>query len=163
MSRLLFAYSCAALLMVSSGGCTGGSNSKVEEKQEKKGIFGKKTQEIGKFDANAPQEISDQKIRATDPVTAPLAAYGPMMERVSMLAIDHAVNLFQATEGRYPKDYDEFMEKIIKANNIQLPVLPYGGKYQYDETTHGLVIVRPRPEDKNNGAAQPEGGAAPNK
>ena len=65
-----------------------------------------------------------------------------MMERISIAEMDHAVRLFHASEGRYPKDYDEFMERIVKENRIRLPVLPFGGKYQYDEANHTLVIVR---------------------
>ncbi len=29
-----------------------------------------------------------------------------------------------------------------KENNVQLPVLPYKGKYMYDEKKHELVVVR---------------------
>ena len=43
--------------------------------------------------------------------------------------------------GHFPKDYDEFMTQIIKANNIQLPVLPGGKQYQYDVENHRLVVV----------------------
>ncbi len=113
--------------------------------EDKKGIFGKTTQDIGQFDKDAEQKVSDQKINATDPVTAPLAAYGPMVEKLSIIQVEHAVNLFYASEGRYPKDYAEFMERIIKENNIKLPVLPYKGQYKYDEATHSLVCVYPEP------------------
>jgi hypothetical protein len=34
------------------------------------------------------------------------------------------------------------MEKIVKANNIRLPVLPYKGRYEYDVEKHELMIVR---------------------
>jgi len=107
------------------------------------GIFGKTTQDIGEHDKNkANQVVSDQKIHATDPITAPLSAYGPMMERISMIEITSALNLFQAENERYPKDLDEFMEKIVKANNIRLPVLPYKGRYEYNVEKHELMIVR---------------------
>lgn len=112
------------------------------EPPKKEGIIGQKTQDIGKFDPTAKQEVSDSKVRVTDPVTGPLQAYGPMVEQISKVEIDHAVNLFNASEGRYPKDYDEFMTRIIKENNIKLPVLPYGNKYQYDEKAHALVVIR---------------------
>jgi len=107
------------------------------------GIFGKTTQDIGEHDKNrANQVVSDQKIHATDPITAPLSAYGPMMERISTNEIAYAVKLFHAENERYPKDLDEFMEKIVKANNIRLPVLPYKGRYEYDVEKHELMIVR---------------------
>ncbi|MBI3865064.1 MAG: hypothetical protein HY290_24585 [Planctomycetia bacterium] len=107
-----------------------------------KGIIGKTTQDIGEFDAGkANQVVSDQKINASDPVTAPLSAYGPMVESIAKTRIVSEIGAFNAIEGRYPT-YEEFMEKIIKANNIQLPVLPYKGRYMYDVEKHELVIVR---------------------
>jgi len=84
---------------------------------DNKGIFGKKTQEIGQFDPNkANQVVSDQKIHASDPVTGPLSAYGPLMERTSKIAVDSALGIFNAIEGRYPASHEEFMERIIKEN-----------------------------------------------
>ena len=125
---------CCLILL----GC-GTSNSKPPAKE---GIIGKTTQDIGKADAESKKNASDSKVHVTDPITGPLQAYGPMVEQISKIEIDHAVNLFHGLEGRYPKDYDEFMARIIKENNIKLPVLPFGGKYQYDEATHSLLVVR---------------------
>ena len=136
-------------------GCSG-SQPAPEPKAERKGIFGKTTQDIGLFDPQAAQRVSDQKIRATDPVTAPLTAYGPLVEKVSILAVEQAINQFQATEGRYPKDHAEFMEKIIRANNMPLPVLPNKGEYRYDEQSHALMVVYPAGEEgAGNGAKTP--------
>ena len=115
-------------------------------KKPKQGIIGKTTQDIGKHDPAAGKKVSDSKIHATDPITAPLAAYGPMVEQISKTHIQHALQLYQATNGRYPKDYDEFMTEIIKANNIQLPQLPKSKKYEYDVENHKLVVVDAAPE-----------------
>lgn len=104
-------------------------------------VIGKKTQDIGQFDPNAGAQVADSKIHATDIVTAPVSAYGPMVQRLSETTIAHALNLFNASEGRYPNSYEEFMTRIIKENNIQLPVLPGGKKYQYDVENHQLVVV----------------------
>jgi hypothetical protein len=121
------------------------SSSKPTDDNSGKGIIGKKTQDIGEFDGNkANQVVSDTKIRATDPISAPLSAYGPMVEKISMIQITNALELFRATEDRYPKDHEEFMQRIIKENNIQLPVLPYKGKYQYDVENHELKAVYDR-------------------
>jgi hypothetical protein len=81
-------------------------------KKPKQSIIGKTTQDVGEFDPAAGKKVSDSKIRASDPVTAPLAAYGPMVEQISKTHIAHALNLFNATNGRYPKDYDEFMREM---------------------------------------------------
>ena len=114
------------------------------EKQTQKSpnsIIGKTTTDIGQFDPAAGAKVSDSKIHATDPITSGTSAYGPMLERISKSHIEHAVRLFEAENGRYPQNYDEFMEKIIKANRIELPVLPGDKKYQYDEANHSLVVV----------------------
>src|SRR3954452_4413414 len=37
------------------------------------------------------------------------------------IEIPHALNLYKAYEGNAPKSHEEFMEKIIKANQIKLP------------------------------------------
>ena len=65
-----------------------------------------------------------------------------MVESLSKSQIKQALEIFRATEDRYPKDHAEFMERIIKENNIQLPVLPYKGKYVYDVENHELMVVR---------------------
>jgi hypothetical protein len=143
----LVLLSCAVCL----AGCLDFSSTPAANNQPAKpagegsgqGIFGKTTQDIGEYDKNkANQVASDQKIHATDPITAPLSAYGPMMERVSSIEITQALNFFRAENERYPRNLDEFMEKIVKANNIRLPVLPYKGRYEYDVEKHQLMIVR---------------------
>lgn len=138
---------CAiCLLLVTACGC--GQSLEDQTKKSPNSIIGKKTQEVGQFDPNANAKVSNSKIEATDPITAPTSAYGPMLEKISKSHIEHAVNLYQATEGHYPKDHDEFMTQIIKANNIQLPVLPGGKQYQYDVENHRLVVVDAAAEAK---------------
>ena len=63
------------------------------------------------------------------------------VETVSIVAVDQAIQIFNAIEGRYPSDHDEFMEKIIRANAIKLPILPNGGEFKYDETERKLMVV----------------------
>lgn len=58
------------------------------------------------------------------------------------IQIPQALNLFQGLEGRKPKDHDEFMAKIIKANNIALPALPDGRTYRY-HPEDGQLYVHP--------------------
>ncbi len=115
----------------------------------KTGIFGKTTQDIGEFDPNAGEKVSDSQIdpdRIGVPVIGAIAAYGPLMEQVSKLGVTYAIRMFEASEGRYPKNHDEFMERIIKANQIQLPVLPAGAQYQYDVENHELKIIEAKKE-----------------
>lgn len=141
MARSLFVL-CAVLL---AAGCMDSLEKQVQK--DPNSIIGKTTQDITAFDPAAGNTVSDSKIRATDPITAPVSAYGPMLEQISKTHIAHALNLYQATEGKYPESLEEFMEKIIKPNGIRLPVLPGGKKYQYDVPNHQLVVIDAPTED----------------
>lgn len=137
--------------------CGCGESPAKKPEEEKQGIIRKTTQDVGRFDPNAQdQVIGDQKINATDPLSAPLSAYGPAVENIAKTTIKAAIETFNASEGRYPKDYDEFMERIIKGQNIQLPVLPYKGRYMYDETNRELVVIRTTEFAKKSGQVIPE-------
>ncbi|HEY3393958.1 MAG TPA: hypothetical protein VGK58_14695 [Lacipirellulaceae bacterium] len=48
-----------------------------------------------------------------------------------------AVQHFQATEGRLPKDHDEFMNKIVKPLGINLGFKEEGQEFLYDPTPSG--------------------------
>jgi hypothetical protein len=145
MSRLPVVGLCLGLIFLV--GCFNfetkpAAESKPAPENSGEGIMNKTTQDIGEFDPNkANQVASDQKIHASDPVTAPLYAYGPAVESIAKTTIMSDVAMFNAIEGRYPT-YEEFMEKIIKANNRKLPVLPFKGRYMYDVEKHELVVVR---------------------
>lgn len=127
------------LLTVAVCGCM--QSLEDQTKKSPNSIIGKTTTDVGKFDPNAGNVVSDSKVHVTTPGLTGAQAYGPMLEQISKTKIAAALNYFQGENGRYPKDYDEFMEKIIKENKIDLPVLPGGKKYQYDEANHALVVV----------------------
>ena len=74
-------------------------------------------------------------------VTLPVSTYFKAQEMaVFRMQIPSAMNLFQASEGRYPNSEEEFMAKIIKANQIVLPKLPEGDVYFYDVQARELKI-----------------------
>jgi hypothetical protein len=102
----------------------------------------KLTDKIGEFDPNANRDVSDSKGSYSNPLTGALEMYGPTVERIAKMKIETEVRTFQAINGRYPKDYDEFMERIVKQNHIKLPVLPRQMEYQYDVENHKLVVVK---------------------
>jgi hypothetical protein len=57
--------------------------------------------------------------------------------------IPEAMKLHEAMNGQPPKSHEEFMEKIIKENRIQLPTLPRDQKYVYDPATKQLMVEMP--------------------
>ena len=81
-------------------------------------------------------------------IATPAATLWAVRERlVFTVQIPEAMKLFKATEDRAPKSHEEFMEKIIKANNIHLPVLPDGDRYMYYPKTEELMVESPAKDD----------------
>ena len=80
-------------------------------------------------------------------IVTPIASLFAVRERMVFdVTIPEAMKLFKAMEDRGPKSHEEFMEKIIKANNIHLPELPEGDRYKYDPKTEQLMVESPAPE-----------------
>ena len=102
----------------------------------------KTTTEIGEYLPEAGKELVNSKAPVTDPITGPLAVLKNAQLQIPQLAIEHALNLFQASEGRFPESHSEFMQRIITENQIRLPELAADLKYEYDVGNHRLVIVR---------------------
>jgi hypothetical protein len=140
----MYRFAWSLMLLVALVGCM--KSLEEQTKKSDKSIIGKQTQEIGEFDPKAKNKIVEPKVEVTNPVTGPLEAYGPIMQKISEIQIKPAIDLFHAENDRYPKDYEEFMQVIIKANNIKLPVLPGKKKYQYDVENHTLVVVENQDE-----------------
>jgi len=79
-------------------------------------------------------------------VSGPVSAFFKTKQKVIFeIAIPQAMNLFQALEGRMPKSHQEFMDKIITANKIQLPELPAGQVYRFNVEKKELWVY---PEDE---------------
>jgi hypothetical protein len=76
-------------------------------------------------------------------VTPAKSLFAAKEKIVFEVAIPHALNLYNAAEGNYPRSHDEFMERVVRANNIVLPKLPEGNSYVYDPETHELMVRRP--------------------
>ena len=94
-------------------------------------------------------------------ISAPVSAFFAVKERVAFdIQIPQALGLFRASEGRFPKSHEEFMEKIVKANQIKLPELPPGMVYRFN-TELGELWVDPvnPPAGQQNPAGQPNSAA----
>lgn len=107
-------------------------------------ILGQKTTDVR--DAQAETKAggavaTTPRITAKDPITLTGNAYVSIVGQSQILNIKHAVDLYQAETGEFPKTFAEFQEKILRANNIALPTLPYYQEYGYDTPSHSLVIL----------------------
>ncbi len=135
---------CALLMATGCADSTPNSQAKVKKPQEP----GKVTE----FDPNSGAVEVDHKQKITDPITGPLAALQNAKIDIPQLAIQHALDLFNAAEGRYPNSFEEFMTRVIKENQIQLPQLPQGMEFQYDVENHKLLIVKAQGAPAKDGA-----------
>lgn len=78
-------------------------------------------------------------------VTTPVAAYFGARERIAFqIQIPEAMKLYKALNGSAPKSHEEFMQKIIKENAVNLPELPEGHRYVYDPSTEQLMVESPK-------------------
>jgi hypothetical protein len=78
-------------------------------------------------------------------ISTPVATYFAARERIFFdIQLPQFVRAFEFENERAPKSNEEYMEKIIKKNNIQLPQLPPGHRYVYDPKTKQLMVEKPR-------------------
>lgn len=61
-----------------------------------------------------------------------------MEKKIDTAALNSAVQLFNAQEGRFPKDLNELVEKKYLG---KLPVPPFGTKLQYDPADGKVSVV----------------------
>ena len=76
-------------------------------------------------------EVDPPENFGNDPVTAPLAVFLNVRDRPEMLRMEQAVRDFEVLEGRFPTDLDEFMERIVRENEIELPPVQPGYELDY--------------------------------
>ena len=88
-----------------------------------------------------------------DMITVSVMAYWQAKERITFDQIQHAMDLYKAEhDGKPPKTQQEFMDRIVKENNLHLPALPAGHSYFYDPEDGSLNVRKP---------ADPDGPSAP--
>ncbi|MCP4816931.1 MAG: hypothetical protein GY888_30830 [Planctomycetaceae bacterium] len=83
-----------------------------------------------------------EKHKGTGQIIAqPAVSYFRAKEKIIFeIVIPKNMQLFEATNGRYPKSHDEFMKEIVEFGQIQLPELPEGKSYVYDPKNHQLMV-----------------------
>ncbi len=84
-------------------------------------------------------------------LTAIAGARRHVMNRVDDLAWTQAVQHFQATEGRLPKDHNEFMSKIVTPLGINLGHIEENQEFLYDPKGGSwgeLYVVEKEPAGK---------------
>ncbi len=66
-------------------------------------------------------------------VVTPIKVYLRTKQRTELdMKIPHAMNLYVAEHGHFPKTPEDFVRDIIQFNQVRLPKLPPGHRYVYD-------------------------------
>jgi hypothetical protein len=79
-------------------------------------------------------------------ITTPLSAIFRTREKLAFeVQVKHSLDLYkaQSPDGRGPATHEEFMQKIVKDNQIKLPELPPEHRYLYDPKEEKLMVERP--------------------
>ncbi len=155
--RLAIAVVVGSLSLALAPGCM--KTLSEQSKKDPNFKLTKKTNDIKPFDPKAKQQITENRAHADDPVLGPVQMLKPTITKIDLLNIQHTLDLYNAAEGHYPKDYDEFMTKVVKAYDIRLEVLPAGWQYAYDVENHTVRIVS-TPEGPAKGGPAANGAPA---
>ena len=78
-------------------------------------------------------------------ISTPVSTYFLAKERIMFeITIPDALRAYKfENDFKGPKTNEEFMEKVIKKNGIQLPTLPPGHSYIYDPKEEQLMVLKP--------------------
>jgi hypothetical protein len=124
------------------------AKAKAAEKDQVKPreVIGKTTTDIRetKSELGKGAVVADNAGAVRKEIFAPSKYYVVSIDRVAAMNVKHAVDLYQAETGAYPKDYDEFMKNVIKKgqpDEVRLPQLPYYQEYSYDAEKHELIVL----------------------
>lgn len=94
---------------------------------------------------DTPPAKPTNAVSSGNPITAPVDYLGAVgqaqkysAKAVDLASVSKAIQMFHASEDRYPKDLDELVkERYLPA----LPQLPKGMKYQYTPATGQVKAV----------------------
>jgi hypothetical protein len=93
-------------------------------------------------DSSKPGTVANEVSNA---VTAPVGYLGAVVQAqkysekvIDVSYLNQAVQLFQASEGRLPKDLQELVPNYVG----KIPDAPYGYKIVYDATTGAVTVVK---------------------
>jgi hypothetical protein len=89
--------------------------------------------------------VSATNSSSANPLNAPADYLGGLanaqnraIKTVDIASLNQAIQMFNVSEGRFPKDLNELVEKKLIA---KIPDAPYGMKLQYDATAGTVTVV----------------------
>ena len=136
----------------------------AEPKVQSRKTVGKTTQKVLDLaEAKAAGGVVAEITADRSGLDAVTGAYRSAVGQVSILAVEHTMQLDRAEHGSSPETHAEFMKRIIQPggpNEIWLPMLPFYQDYAFDPGQQCLVVVefaerKAQQEQEITGAAQP--------
>jgi len=128
--------------------CSVGCNPPARKKKAAKkkgtatGIINKTTTKVGEWDPDAGMEVVVEDGKDVNIINRNMKALGKVTHNVAQMKVKQSLELFRASEGRYPKSHEEFMSKVFKVYVEKLPEPLTTCEYQYDVENHELLIVK---------------------
>jgi len=93
----------------------------------------------------SPEVTKKGQFKREGIVSTPIRAYFTTQDRIVFdVQLKQAMDLFHATNGRFPNSEEEFMQQIIEFNKIILPELRPGYRYVYDPKAGELMVEHPQ-------------------
>ncbi len=89
---------------------------------------------------------TEEKITATDPLSAASQSYFSLGQRVHLLNFKHNIDIFHAANDRWPT-YDEMIE-MFRQFDVKLKNLKPWQVYAYDQTDGTMVVMEDLAEKK---------------
>ncbi len=144
---LRFLSIASALLLCFTIGCSPppGKDAK-KEKGDATGIIGKTTTKVFEWDPDAGMEVVVEDGSDINIINRNMKVLGKVTHQIAQMKVKQSLELFRATEGRYPKSHEEFMDKVFKIYVVELPEPLTTCEYQYDVENHELLIVLKKKE-----------------
>lgn len=119
-------------------GCSKAPETKTENASEQ---VQEKSEKESRQKAKAGVGKRGQKLKDHNgPLATPVKAYFKAQQQLVFMNAQRALQMYEIQHG-FPRTHEEYMEKIIRANNLQLPELPEGQWYEYDPETHELMVI----------------------
>jgi hypothetical protein len=146
--RLPFCLISVVMVMVFAvAGCdTGTTTTASKPKMKSRETLNKKTQRIYELGSEETKGsvVSSGKITDYNPISGPGQAYVSQTGKISEMAVQQALEMYNVSNDHYPKTFQEFMDEVIKVgkpDGIMLPERPYYQEYAYDVDNHKLVVL----------------------
>jgi hypothetical protein len=142
---LLGGFPLLAATLLTGLGCSSNLSGPDENTSASNGSENRQAQQavagVGKRGQSLEKHTDAQKL-ISGPATTQFKVEQKMILEVQ---IPHALQLFRGEHGRLPESHEEFMTKIVQANQLSLPELPEGMVYRFN-TAEGTLWVYPEDE-----------------